>query len=602
MLGLYVHIPFCSAICNYCNFNRGLFDAALKARYVDALVAGDLRAAACDRRSRRDARPTRSTSAAARRRCSSRPRSRASSPPAAQAFDVAADARGHARGESRNGRPRRGSPRFARAGVNRLSFGVQSFRDDELRRLSRLHGADRARAALAEARAAGFDNVSLDLMMWLPGQRVDEWLESVDAAIALGPEHLSLYLLEVYPNAPLKDEMARARWSQAPDDDAAAMYLTAMERLDAAGLRAVRDLERRAAGPAVAPQPEVLDRRRVARLRLRRPLDARRRPLEERVGDRGLHRRASGAASRAAVGRAASDRRRAARRRAVHGPAADGGHRSGRGRRALRRRRLGALRRRPRAVPRGRAACGGTATALWLTRAGDASCQRGDDGFRVAAEYAKVTALSRRRPRCFERRRAGAGGRPVGLRWDCRRRAVGDASARAGAGSRPRSRRRPRRPRACSRSDAGMVLNFIKADKTADFEAVMAKLKEALQKSEKPERKQQAASWKVFKSRRARRRRQRALRVHHRPVGEGRRLHGVDDSGRGVPAPKCRRSTSSTPSRTRQGQNFVNLTLVVDLGKCSCRIDSSADPAFRISGSVPRRRGALASSAHRFPA
>ena len=72
-------------------------------------------------------------------------------------------------------------------------------------------------------------------MMWLPAQRLEEWLESVDAAIALGPEHLSLYLLEVYPNAPLKDDMARSRWSQAPDEDAAAMYLAAMERLDAAG-------------------------------------------------------------------------------------------------------------------------------------------------------------------------------------------------------------------------------------------------------------------------------------------------------------------------------------------------------------------------------
>src|SRR5437879_8031882 len=72
-------------------------------------------------------------------------------------------------------------------------------------------------------------------MMWLPQQRVSEWLESVDAAIALGPEHLSLYLLEVYPNAPLKDDMARARWSQAPDDDVAAMYTDAMERLEAAG-------------------------------------------------------------------------------------------------------------------------------------------------------------------------------------------------------------------------------------------------------------------------------------------------------------------------------------------------------------------------------
>jgi oxygen-independent coproporphyrinogen III oxidase len=114
---------------------------------------------------------------------------------------------------------------------------VQSFRENELRRLSRLHSADRARDAVSEARAAGFDNVSIDLMMWLPGQRLEEWLQSVDEAIRVAPDHLSLYLLEVYPNAPLKDEMARQRWSQAPDDDAAAMYVTAMERLEAAGLQ-----------------------------------------------------------------------------------------------------------------------------------------------------------------------------------------------------------------------------------------------------------------------------------------------------------------------------------------------------------------------------
>jgi oxygen-independent coproporphyrinogen-3 oxidase len=71
--------------------------------------------------------------------------------------------------------------------------------------------------------------------MWLPAQRLDDWLESIDAAIGLGPEHLSLYLLEVYPNAPLKDDMARSAWSQAPDEDAATMYLTALERLDEAG-------------------------------------------------------------------------------------------------------------------------------------------------------------------------------------------------------------------------------------------------------------------------------------------------------------------------------------------------------------------------------
>ena len=141
----------------------------------------------------------------------------------------------HARGESRNGATERAG-RLSRGGrqSSQLRCPVVSRR----RAAAAVAAAQRrpgARRRCREARAAGFDNVSLDLMMWLPGQRVDEWLESVDEAIALGPEHLSLYLLEVYPNAPLKDEMARARWSQAPDDDAAAMYLTAMERLEAAG-------------------------------------------------------------------------------------------------------------------------------------------------------------------------------------------------------------------------------------------------------------------------------------------------------------------------------------------------------------------------------
>jgi oxygen-independent coproporphyrinogen-3 oxidase len=124
---------------------------------------------------------------------------------------------------------------FRRAGVNRLSFGVQSFRDEELLRLSRLHSAARARDAFRQARRAGFDNISLDLMMWLPQQSLPDWLASVEGLIELSPDHASLYLLEIYPNAPLRDAMARAKWSLAPDDDAADMYLQAMERLDAAG-------------------------------------------------------------------------------------------------------------------------------------------------------------------------------------------------------------------------------------------------------------------------------------------------------------------------------------------------------------------------------
>jgi putative oxygen-independent coproporphyrinogen III oxidase len=264
MLGLYVHVPFCSAICNYCNFNRGLFDADLKNRYVEALVA-EIRQAglkACtttvEGTSNTDGVQAVRPAAAG---TSNTDGVQAFRPAAADtiyfgggtpsllepeeiarmveacesAFDVSVDREVTMEANPESVTEARLAA-FRRAGVNRLSVGVQSFRDDELRRLSRLHSVDRARAAVGAARAAGFDNLSLDLMMWLPEQSVSQWLESVDAAIALAPEHLSLYMLEVYPNAPLKDDMARARWSQAPDDDAAAMYVGAMERLEAAGL------------------------------------------------------------------------------------------------------------------------------------------------------------------------------------------------------------------------------------------------------------------------------------------------------------------------------------------------------------------------------
>jgi putative oxygen-independent coproporphyrinogen III oxidase len=231
MLGLYIHIPFCSAICNYCNFNRGLFDGELKERYVGALIR-EIAAAGQAGGAGRGAdtiffgggtpsllEPA--EVAAIIGACCS-------------AFEVAADREVTLEANPETVTTQRLAA-YREAGVNRVSFGVQSFRDDELRRLSRLHGADRARAAYRDARSAGFDNISLDLMMWLPEQRVDEWLESIDQAIGLAPDHLSLYMLELYPNAPLKEDMARAQWSQGPDADAAEMYMTAMERLETSG-------------------------------------------------------------------------------------------------------------------------------------------------------------------------------------------------------------------------------------------------------------------------------------------------------------------------------------------------------------------------------
>ena len=238
MLGLYIHIPFCSSICSYCNFNRGLLEPGLKIRYVAALER-EIRTAAL-------AFPGEAPVAADTiffgggtpslleptevRRLIQACRDR---------FELTADAEITLETNPETATPERLAA-FRESGVNRISFGVQSFEDDELRRLDRVHSAARARAAVAEAREAGFDNLSFDLMLWLPGQSFSSWLRTVDEAVALAPEHLSMYLLELYPNAPLKETIARATaadgW-QAPDDEAADMYLAGLERLDAAGLR-----------------------------------------------------------------------------------------------------------------------------------------------------------------------------------------------------------------------------------------------------------------------------------------------------------------------------------------------------------------------------
>jgi oxygen-independent coproporphyrinogen-3 oxidase len=227
VLGLYVHVPFCSAICNYCNFNRGLYDADLKRRYLGALLT--------EIGKRTDGSPADTVFFGGGTPSLLEPSEVQSIIDVCRAsFDLApaSEITLEANPETVTRDRLRA---FREAGINRLSFGVQSFRDEELQRLSRLHSAARACEAFEMARDAGFDNVSLDLMMWLPQQSVAEWLSSVDALVAIGPEHASLYLLEIYPNAPLKDAMARSRWSLAPDDDAAEMYLGAMSRLDDAG-------------------------------------------------------------------------------------------------------------------------------------------------------------------------------------------------------------------------------------------------------------------------------------------------------------------------------------------------------------------------------
>jgi oxygen-independent coproporphyrinogen-3 oxidase len=231
MLGLYLHIPFCQSICSYCNFNRGLLDRDLKVRYVQALDR-EIRLARADGQSPRPAdtiffgggTPSLLDPAEVARLIQA----------CRDTFDLQPDSEITLETNPETASPER-LDAFRHAGVTRLSFGVQSFDDEELKRLGRIHSSVRAIEAVKAAQAVGFDSVSFDLMLWLPGQSMASWMRTVEQAVALAPEHLSMYLLELYPNAPLKEDMARAGWSQAPDDDAADMYLAALERLDRAG-------------------------------------------------------------------------------------------------------------------------------------------------------------------------------------------------------------------------------------------------------------------------------------------------------------------------------------------------------------------------------
>lgn len=228
MLGLYIHIPFCQAICSYCNFNRGLLDVELKRRYLTALER-EIRA------SGEAGTPVDTIFFGGGTPSLLEPGEIAQLLDACRdTYPMTADAEITLETNPETATPERLAA-FRDAGINRISFGVQSFDDAELKRLGRIHSSARAIDAIQAAKGIGFNSVSFDLMLWLPEQTMASWLRTLETAVSQSPDHLSFYLLELYPNAPLKEEMARSKWSQTPDDDAADMYLEGLARLDAAG-------------------------------------------------------------------------------------------------------------------------------------------------------------------------------------------------------------------------------------------------------------------------------------------------------------------------------------------------------------------------------
>ena len=124
---------------------------------------------------------------------------------------------------------------FRGLGVNRASFGAQTFDDGELARLGRSHSADDTRRTFRHLRKVGFANVSFDLIAGLPGQTMAGWRSNLDEAFALHPEHLSFYLLEVHQGTPLANHIKSGLQPKPDDDLAAAMYEVMLERAVASG-------------------------------------------------------------------------------------------------------------------------------------------------------------------------------------------------------------------------------------------------------------------------------------------------------------------------------------------------------------------------------
>lgn len=124
---------------------------------------------------------------------------------------------------------------FKLAGINRISFGIQSFHEKDLRLLTRIHSADEARDGVRNAFNAGFDNVSLDLIFALPGQTLELWKSNLAQALALDPTHISCYSLIVEPNTPLYRMVEAKQVTPLPVDEDAQMYEETMAFLAEAG-------------------------------------------------------------------------------------------------------------------------------------------------------------------------------------------------------------------------------------------------------------------------------------------------------------------------------------------------------------------------------
>lgn len=120
---------------------------------------------------------------------------------------------------------------------NRISMGVQSFDDRQLKRLGRRHNADKARQAVNNARMAGYDNISIDLMFALPGSTAEEWEQTIEEAISLQPEHISAYNLMYEDDTPLHRALQRGDFEELSEEENVEQFQMLISKMKEAGYR-----------------------------------------------------------------------------------------------------------------------------------------------------------------------------------------------------------------------------------------------------------------------------------------------------------------------------------------------------------------------------
>lgn len=234
---IYVHIPFCERKCFYCDFNSGPHPKAERERYVEALIR-EIEAtpyAGCGVETVFFGGGTPSVlpaTALARILEALRIQFRfVDLPEITVECNPGTLASERLAGETTDAFL--GTLRSA--GVNRLSFGVQSFNAALLQRLGRIHSPEQAERSVRLAQDAGFTNINVDLMFALPGQTMELWDDTLDRALELNVPHISAYSLIVEPDTPFAAWDAEGRLPRPDEDLEAAMYQRVMERLSAAG-------------------------------------------------------------------------------------------------------------------------------------------------------------------------------------------------------------------------------------------------------------------------------------------------------------------------------------------------------------------------------